>query len=360
MPRPVVPMAFRPRAVSRARSSARARAGSADSRARCAAARTPARPARSACRLSLNSASSDSTTPLPMQQRTCSRRMPEGMSDRMVFLPPMTSVWPALWPPWKRATAAARSVSRSTTLPLPSSPHWVPMMMTNLPTHDPPTHQEQNDDADQHASPGPRCATHGRALRAAWQARASGPAGLRKGAMPSITRNARARPRDRPVERHGTRGALQRRAGAFGGPVLQVLEELAVGGDHQQVAVLAERALVGLQAAVEGVELRILRIGPRIGLRRPGIALAADAQRIALGIGQDLGALALGRGADSGARLLRLPRAAGLRSWRSSASCSRRRAAPPRPAGRCAARARPPGRRRARRPSRSPGRASRR
>ena len=82
---------------------------------------------------SRNNASSDSTTPLPMRHCTFLCRIPEGMSDSTVFLPPMTSVWPALWPPWKRATAAARSVSRSTTLPLPSSPHWVPMMMTNLP-----------------------------------------------------------------------------------------------------------------------------------------------------------------------------------------------------------------------------------
>ena len=29
-------------------------------------------------RLSVSSASSDSTTPLPMKQRTCSRRMPDG------------------------------------------------------------------------------------------------------------------------------------------------------------------------------------------------------------------------------------------------------------------------------------------
>src|SRR6267378_6434740 len=59
------------------------------------------------------------------------------MRDKTVLRPPMTSVWPALCPPWKRATAAARSVRRSTTLPLPSSPHWVPMMTTNLPMHIP-------------------------------------------------------------------------------------------------------------------------------------------------------------------------------------------------------------------------------
>src|SRR4051812_38006262 len=37
-----------------------------------------------------------------------------------------TIVWPALLPPWKRTTASACSASRSTTLPLPSSPHWAP------------------------------------------------------------------------------------------------------------------------------------------------------------------------------------------------------------------------------------------
>src|SRR3569833_4425767 len=94
--------------------------------------------------------------------------MPDGISDRMVFLPPMTNVWPALWPPWKRATAAARSVRRSTTLPLPSSPHCVPMMTTNLPKTDPlvywmngagspapaarSAHQKKENHADQHAA----------------------------------------------------------------------------------------------------------------------------------------------------------------------------------------------------------------
>ena len=39
---------------------------------------------------------------------------------------PRTIVCPALLPPWKRTTAEACSASRSTTLPLPSSPHWAP------------------------------------------------------------------------------------------------------------------------------------------------------------------------------------------------------------------------------------------
>src|SRR5690349_7861311 len=65
-----------------------------------------------------------------MKQSTFSRRMPEGMRCSTVFLPPITSVWPALWPPWKRTTPCARSVSQSTILPLPSSPHCVPITTT--------------------------------------------------------------------------------------------------------------------------------------------------------------------------------------------------------------------------------------
>src|SRR5438132_11799383 len=64
---------------------------------------------------------------------TPSRSTPEGISRRIVLRPPMTSVCPALWPPWKRTTPCACSVSQSTTLPLPSSPHWVPMTTTFFP-----------------------------------------------------------------------------------------------------------------------------------------------------------------------------------------------------------------------------------
>src|SRR5262245_52412786 len=59
--------------------------------------------------------------------------MPEGMRRSTVLRPPITSVWPALWPPWKRTTPSALSVSQSTILPLPSSPHWVPMTTTFFP-----------------------------------------------------------------------------------------------------------------------------------------------------------------------------------------------------------------------------------
>jgi hypothetical protein len=59
--------------------------------------------------------------------------MPLGIRCNAVFTPLMTSVWPALWPPWKRTTPWALSVSQSTSLPLPSSPHWVPTTTTFLP-----------------------------------------------------------------------------------------------------------------------------------------------------------------------------------------------------------------------------------
>src|SRR5689334_23714002 len=59
--------------------------------------------------------------------------IPEGTRCSTVFLPPITRVWPALCPPWKRTTPWAWSVSQSTTLPLPSSPHCVPMTTTFLP-----------------------------------------------------------------------------------------------------------------------------------------------------------------------------------------------------------------------------------
>src|SRR3954471_2791537 len=42
--------------------------------------------------------------------------------------PSRTIVWPALLPPWKRATTSARRASRSTIFPFPSSPHWAPTM----------------------------------------------------------------------------------------------------------------------------------------------------------------------------------------------------------------------------------------
>src|SRR5215472_9207306 len=297
MPRPVVPMAFAPRARSRAWSSMtcegriRGQSGEIRSRSNTGTPRSISIP------LSVSSASSESTTPLPMKQRTCSRRMPAGMSERIVLRPPITRVWPALWPPWKRATAAARSVRRSTTLPLPSSPHWVPMTTTNLPM---PAYRAMKRMITP-MSMEPRPAMRNSRSRTS-TSRASArftPCGLMNGAIPSNTRN-----RPNAAARSGR---FTPRA-SLGSPalvrVLQVLEELPVGSQHQQVPVPAESALVGLETAVEGVELGILRVGARVNLRGRRVALAADVERIALGVGENLGAAPLGGRLDAGAGAL--------------------------------------------------------
>ena len=50
-------------------------------------------------------------------------RMPEGIICRMLCSSPMTTVWPALLPPWNRTTQSASSARKSTIFPFPSSPH---------------------------------------------------------------------------------------------------------------------------------------------------------------------------------------------------------------------------------------------
>ncbi len=51
-------------------------------------------------------ASGETTTPLPMKHFLPGCMIPEGMRRTIVFLPSITSVCPALWPPWKRTTAS--------------------------------------------------------------------------------------------------------------------------------------------------------------------------------------------------------------------------------------------------------------
>src|SRR5882672_8979885 len=305
MPRPVVPMASGPRARSRAWSrtmwDGRMSGHCGEIRSRS----NTGTPRSLSMWLSLSSASSDNTTPLPMKQRTCSRRIPEGMSDRMVLRPSMTSVWPALCPPWKRATAAARSVSRSTTLPLPSSPHWVPMT-TNFPTPLDPYRTRNRMMMPTSMLPRPAIRnSRSRTSRSLANARFT-PWGLRNGAMPSNTRNSPSAA-SRSVKLIGRQAAraLTPRGSRFR-RILQILEEIPVGRHYQQVAILAERALVSLQAAIEGVELGVFRVGTRVCLGGDRVAFATHAQRIALRVGEDHGALAFSGGADAGAGALAL------------------------------------------------------
>src|SRR3984893_708132 len=304
MPRPVVPMALGPRARSRAWSSMMCDGRMSGHCGETASRSNTGTPCSLSAWLSASRASSDNTTPLPMKQRTCSRRIPEGMSDRMVLRPPMTSVWPALCPPWKRATAAARAVSRSTTLPLPSSPHCVPMMTTNFPTPLDPYRTRNRMMTPTSMLPSPAIRnSRSRTCRSLANARFT-PWGLRNGAMPSNTRNSPSAA-SRSVKFTGQQAlrALASRGSRFR-RIFQILEEIPVGRHHQQVAILAERALVSLQAAIEGVELRVLRVGTRVCLGGDRVAFATHAQRIALRIREDHGALAFSGGADGGAGAL--------------------------------------------------------
>src|SRR6202041_2961501 len=54
-----------------------------------------------------------------------------------------------LWPPWKRTTAFTWSVKRSTTLPLPSSPHCKPITTRFLPITRHPQQCQSRHHADQ-------------------------------------------------------------------------------------------------------------------------------------------------------------------------------------------------------------------
>src|SRR5579863_2133440 len=133
------------------------------------------------------------------------------------------------------------------------------------------------------------------------------PCGFRNGAMPSITKNSpRAANRSvRLIVMRVPRGASAMRSGGlWRAGILQVPEELPIRRDYQQIAILAEGAIVSLHAAVEGVELGILRVSARVGLGGRSVTLAADAQRVALGIRDDDRALPLRGGADAGTRLL--------------------------------------------------------
>src|SRR6266849_2910073 len=100
--------------------------------------RLPSRvtPRRTSASISSMSEPGSTTTPQPITQRQPGCRMPDGIVCRTYFSRPTTTVWPALLPPAKRATTFTCGASRSTTLPLPSSPHCVPTttMLGMVPT----------------------------------------------------------------------------------------------------------------------------------------------------------------------------------------------------------------------------------
>src|SRR6202047_3578550 len=131
MPRPVVPILRTPRASSRARSICPC-----EGRMRTALSASlrlsgvTATPFSAILAISARKAQGSTTTPLPITDILSGRTTPEGKRLSLYSTLPMTSVWPALWPPWKRTTTSARCDSQSTILPLPSSPHWAPTTAT--------------------------------------------------------------------------------------------------------------------------------------------------------------------------------------------------------------------------------------
>src|SRR5690606_19285241 len=66
------------------------------------------------------------TIPAPRTHCVPGYKHPDGTRCVMICLPSTTRVWPALLPPANRATTWASRANTSTTLPLPSSPHWAP------------------------------------------------------------------------------------------------------------------------------------------------------------------------------------------------------------------------------------------
>src|SRR4051794_40788948 len=68
------------------------------------------------------------TTPLPITHFLPGYRIPDGIRWNFQTVSSRTIVCPALLPPWKRITRSTCSASRSVTFPLPSSPHWAPMI----------------------------------------------------------------------------------------------------------------------------------------------------------------------------------------------------------------------------------------
>src|SRR4029077_19997956 len=79
----------------------------------------------------------------------------------------------------------------------------------------------------------------------------------------------------------------------------KVAEQGGVGGE-QQGATFAQELFIGLQAAHEAVELRVLAIGLSVNLRSGGIAFATEPLSLLLGIGQDDGALLVSLGPQLG------------------------------------------------------------
>src|SRR5688500_1402232 len=125
-------------------------------------------------------------------------------------------------------------------------------------------------------------------------------AGSRNGSTPSmISISAKAVSRRLPIW-NVAQASRARRAGLLArlAARAEILEEIGIGLDDQHVVAPAEARLVGLEAAVERVELGVLLVGAGVDPGRLAVAIALDALRLAVGLRDDDLALAVGVGAD--------------------------------------------------------------
>src|SRR5689334_11340618 len=79
---------------------------------------------------------------------------------------------------------------------------------------------------------------------------------------------------------------------------LEVAEEIAFGRHDHDIAVLAQRILVRLETAIEGIELGVAVIRGGVDGCGGRITFTADALRVGERPGDELGLLALGFGLD--------------------------------------------------------------
>ena len=121
-PMPVVPSFLRPRSRSSRRSSAMCHGMMrwARSLTRRFAVEIPLR-SRSAS--SRQRSARSTTQPGPSTQSASGLKIPLGTRWSLNVPCWLTTVWPALLPPWNRMTTSASCARRSVILPLPSSPH---------------------------------------------------------------------------------------------------------------------------------------------------------------------------------------------------------------------------------------------
>src|SRR5213595_3590912 len=89
-----------------------------------------------------------------------------------------------------------------------------------------------------------------------------------------------------PFESAGLLASARTRRPSGCARLLEILEELGARIKHHDVALVSERRLVCLEAAVERVELRILTVGGGVDRGRFGVSVALGLLRLLVSVGQ--------------------------------------------------------------------------